>query len=138
VSLKQTSRRSLLFLCDANFDFSPHIIRIFTFFCTSQKHLILGGKELFKPCFGVFRVKQQQETVKKGKDSDARRFDRSSPLNGNAKLISQFISNLAGKSEIFNWCVPFGTQRVKTKGVSKSEDIERNPKADSRPGTNQA
>ncbi len=29
-------------------------------------------------------------------------------------------------------------QRVETKGVSKSEDIEINPKADSHPGTNQA
>jgi hypothetical protein len=33
---------------------------------------------------------------------------------------------------------PFRTQRVETEGVSKSEDIEMNPKADSHPGTNQA
>ncbi len=37
-----------------------------------------------------------------------------------------------------NWCVPFGTQRDETEGVSKSDDIEINPKADSHPGTNQA
>jgi hypothetical protein len=35
-------------------------------------------------------------------------------------------------------CVPFGTQRVETEGVSKSEDIEINPKSDSHPGTNLA
>jgi hypothetical protein len=34
--------------------------------------------------------------------------------------------------------VPFETRRVETEGVSKSEDIEINPKADSHPGTNQA
>jgi hypothetical protein len=33
---------------------------------------------------------------------------------------------------------PFGTQRVDTEGMSKNEDIEINPKADSQPGTNQA
>ncbi len=29
-------------------------------------------------------------------------------------------------------------RRIETEGVSKSEDIEINPKADSQPGTNQA
>jgi hypothetical protein len=37
-----------------------------------------------------------------------------------------------------NWCVPFGTERVKTERVSKSEDVEKNPNADSHPDTNQA
>jgi hypothetical protein len=37
-----------------------------------------------------------------------------------------------------NWRVPFGTQRVETEGVNKSDDIEIYPKADSLPGTNQA
>jgi hypothetical protein len=36
-----------------------------------------------------------------------------------------------------NWYVPFGTQRVETEGLSRSEDNEKNPKADSHPGTNQ-
>ncbi len=35
-----------------------------------------------------------------------------------------------------NWRVLFGTQTVETEGVSKSGDIEINPKADSHPGTN--
>ncbi len=38
---------------------------------------------------------------------------------------------------IKTWCVPFRTQRVETEGVSKSEDIEINPKTDSHPGSNQ-
>jgi hypothetical protein len=37
-----------------------------------------------------------------------------------------------------NWCFLFGTQRVETEGVSNSEGIDINPKADSHPGTNQA
>jgi hypothetical protein len=38
-----------------------------------------------------------------------------------------------------NWCVPFGTQRVETEDVSNNEQRhERNPKAESHPGTNQA
>jgi hypothetical protein len=37
-----------------------------------------------------------------------------------------------------NRCVSFGTRRVETEGVSKSEDIEMNSKADSHPGTKQA
>jgi hypothetical protein len=44
---------------------------------------------------------------------------------------------LNGKRKI-KWCVPFGTQRVETEGGTRSKDIEINPKADSRPGTNQA
>ncbi len=47
-------------------------------------------------------------------------------------------AQLCGRNEKKNWCIPFGTQRVETEGVSKSEDIEINPKADSHPGTNQA
>jgi hypothetical protein len=31
------------------------------------------------------------------------------------------------KKKINNWCVPFGTQRVETEGVSMSRDIEINP-----------
>jgi hypothetical protein len=37
-----------------------------------------------------------------------------------------------------NWRVPYLEGRVKTEGVSKSEDIEKNPTADFHPGTNQA
>ncbi len=37
-----------------------------------------------------------------------------------------------------NMCVPFGTQRVETEGVSMSENIEVSPKAYSHPGTKQA
>jgi hypothetical protein len=37
-----------------------------------------------------------------------------------------------------NWCVPLRKQRVDNEGVSKSEDIEINPKADFHPGTNEA
>ncbi len=50
---------------------------------------------------------------------------------------SQNLS-VAWKSQRKNWCVPFGTQRVETEGVSKNEDIEVYPKANSHPGTKQA
>jgi hypothetical protein len=47
--------------------------------------------------------------------------------------IDFFLNNTKKK-----WYVPFGTQIIETEGVSKSEDIEINPKANSHPGTNQA
>jgi hypothetical protein len=43
------------------------------------------------------------------------------------------------KKKTFNIIGVFHLERrIETEGVSKSEDIEINPKADSQPGTNQA
>jgi hypothetical protein len=57
---------------------------------------------------------------------------------GDLGVIDLFLPRIPVFTQLRNWRVPFGTQRVKTEGVSKSEDIETNPKADSHPGTNQA
>jgi hypothetical protein len=54
------------------------------------------------------------------------------------RLSFQITLGLVKSLQNWDWCVPFGTQRVETEGVSKRVDIEINPKAESHPGTNQA